>query len=90
MRIVAVITSPIAFRQWAQRQVNLNRLNADTAMGGSDHHDAWTAHRLDSFDVPWQGGVNEVVLLPTQGETVPTPRDFLPVAPAQSSPAVAA
>lgn len=81
MRIIAVITSPATFRQWAERQAHLGTLGADTAMGGTDPHDAWTAHRVDSFDVPWQGEVHEVVMLPADGGAAAQPRDLLPKPP---------
>lgn len=73
MRIIAVVTSGKAFADWAQRQPSLLSRSRNIAVGKE-----WIAHRIDSFDVPWQGGVHEVVLLPSHGEFVETPRALLP------------
>ncbi len=62
MNVIAVISPPgNAWVGWAKQRQPL-MVNANVAAG-----EGWTAHRCDSFDVPWQGVANEIVILPAHG-----------------------
>lgn len=62
MRIIAVIAaSGEAWREWVALRAPYI-VSMDVASG-----DGWTAYRCMSFDVPWQGVANEIVILPDHG-----------------------